>query len=283
MKKIVMVFSLLTMVACKEVIYITEPNISDRNPIATKTDTIVVTGGLQSVNIRIDWAKFNTVTTSKFTSDFMANAVSDNGLKITHVGARLVYPNENASFSQSAARDTTNARLITMQVPPTNTAHLYVLAVFDSGGVRKALKMGVKRNISIPANGSVLFTLDSLTLMDTEWTIDSIADTTLRVVNDTIRATLPSTRTNGQVRVRVTDPYQIGTEFVAYSNRIVKFFGSGFEYGNTTGWRSFGILTNNRDTATSVDTFWPYIDGVFFNLNGEYLVGKQGVIKTTWQ
>lgn len=276
MKKIVMVFSLLTMVACKEVVYLTGPTV-------TKTDTLIVTGGLQNVNIRIDWAKFNKTNISKLTSELMANAVSDSGLRITHVGARLVYPNNNASFSQSAVRDTTNSRLITMQVPPTDTAHLYVLAVFDSGSVRKALKMGVKRNISIPANGSVLLTLDSLTLMDTEWTIDSIADSTLRMVSDTIRVTLSDTLSTGNVRVRVTDPYQIGTQFIAYSNHIVKFYGSGFEYGNTTGWREFGIVTNNRNTATSTDTFWPYIDGVFFNLNGEYLVGKKGIIKTTWQ
>jgi hypothetical protein len=275
MKKILMVLPFLIMISCKDVVYITEPKIT------TKTDTIFV--GLQDVKIRIDWAKFNATTTSKLTSDFMVNSVSDSELRITHVGARLVYPKNNASFSQSAVRDTTNTRLITMQVPPTDTAHLYVLAVFDSAGVRKALKMGVKRNINIPSNGSILLTLDSLTLMDTEWTIDSIADTTLRMVNDTIRNTLSNTLNTGTVRIRVTDPYQIGTQFIAYSNRIVKFYGSGFEYGNTAGWRGFGIVTNNRNTATSTDTFWPYIDGVFFNLNGEYLVGKQGIIKTTWQ
>jgi hypothetical protein len=275
MKKILMVLPFLIMTACKDVAYITEPKIT------IKTDTIFV--GLQDVKIRIDWAKFNATTISKLTSDVMVNSVSDSGLLITHVGARLVYPRENASFSQSTVRDTSNSRLITMQVPPTDTAHLYVLAVFDSAGVRKALRMGVKRNINIPANGSILLTLDSLTLMDTEWTIDSIADTNLRMVNDTILNTLPNTLNTGTVRIRVTDPYQVGTQFIAYSNRIVKFYGSGFEHGNITGWRQFGIMTNNRNTATSLDTFWPYIDGAFFNLNGSYLVGKQGIIKTTWQ
>lgn len=279
MKKFLMVLSLTSIVACKEIVYVTEPAVAN----TTKTDTVFV--GMQDVKIRIDWAKFNSTNSSKLTSNMMVNAVSDSGYRITHVGARLVYPKNNASFSQSTVRDTSNSRLITMQVPATDTAHLYVLAVFDSANVRKALKMGVKRNISIPSSGSVLFTLDSLTLLDTDWAIDSVSDTTIRAVmqNDTIRVTHSITTANPMIRVNVVDPYQIGTNFIAYSNRIVKFYGSGFEYGNTTGWRSFGISVPYRGTQTSVEKFWPYIDGVFFNLNGEYLVGKQGIVKTTWQ
>jgi hypothetical protein len=276
MKKILLVLSLTSIVACKEIIYVKEPALSNN----TKTDTVFV--GLQDVKIRIDWAKFNS---SNITNDVMVDAVSDNGYHITHVGARLVYPINNASFSQSTVRDTSDSRLITMQVPATDTAHLYVLAVFDSANVRKALKMGVKRNISIPPSGSVLLTLDSLTLLDTDWVVDSMSDTTIRAVmeNDTIRVTHNIITVNPVIRVSAVDPYQIGTQFIAYSNRIVKFYGSGFEYGNTTGWRNFGISVPYRGTQTSVEKFWPYIDGAFFNLNGAYLVGKQGIVKTTWQ
>jgi hypothetical protein len=276
MKKILMVLSLTSIVACKEITYVKEPALSNN----TKTDTVFV--GLQDVKIRIDWAKFNS---SNITNDVMVDAVSDNGYHITHVGARLVYPINNAAFSQSTVRDTSDSRLITMQVPATDTAHLYVLAVFDSANVRKALKMGVKRNISIPPSGSVLLTLDSLTLLDTDWVVDSMSDTTIRAVmeNDTIRVTHNIITVNPVIRVSVVDPYQIGTQFIAYSNRIVKFYGSGFEYGNTTGWRNFGISVPYRGTQTSVEKFWPYIDGAFFNLNGAYLVGKQGIVKTTWQ
>lgn len=274
-----MVLSLTSIVACKEIVYVTEPALTN----TTKTDTVFV--GLQDVKIRIDWAKFNSISTSKLTSNMMVNSMSDSGYRITHVGARLVYPANNASFSQSAVRDTSNSRLITMQVPATDTAHLYVLAVFDSANIRKALKMGVKRNISIPSNGSILLTIDSLTLLDTDWTIDTISDTTIRAVmeTDTIRVTHNITTSNPMIRVSVVDPYQIGTQFIAYSNRIVKFYGSGTEFGNVTGWRNFGISVPYRGTQTSVEKFWPYIDGVFFNLNGEYLIGKQGIIKTTWQ
>lgn len=263
MKKFLMVLSLTSIVACNEIVYVTQPV------------------SLQDVTIRVDWAKFSS---SDPVSNVMASTVSG-GYQITHVGARLVYPKENASFSQSTVRDTSDSRLITLQVPATDTAHLYVLAVFDSPSVRKALKMGVKRNISVPSSGSVLLTLDSLTLLDTDWGVDSMSDGNIRAImeNDTIHVTHDIAAADPMIRINVVDPYQIGTNFIAYSNRIVKFYGSGVEYGNTTGWRSFGISVPYRGTQTSVEKFWPYIDGVFFNLNGEYLVGKQGIVKTTWQ
>lgn len=270
-----MVLLLLSVNACKEIVYIT-------GPIITKTDTLVIKNGMQSVNITVDWSKFN--TTSKLMNNYMVNSMSDSGLTITHVGARLVYPKNNAVFTQSVVKDSGSTKLITLQVPTTDTAHLYVLAVYQAGGVRKALKMGVKQNISIPLNGAINLTLDSLTLIDTDWFVDSIADTTLHIVNDTIRVTLNNVSGNGVVKIRVNDPYQIGSSTsMTYSESIVRFYGSGYEYGNISGWRSFGIIMTNTNTITSVEKFWPYIDGSMFNLNGDYLIGKQGVIKATWQ
>lgn len=264
-----LVLSFITIGCSEKVIYLT-------GPTTTKTDTVIVNAGMQTVNIRVDWSKLRQLTTSKL-EDGMSYAISDSGLNITHVGSRLVYPKNNASFTQSVVKDTGSTSLITLQVPATDTAHLYVVAVHEASGVRKALKMGVKRNIRILANTPINLTLDSLTLIDTDW---SVVDTTISVTNDTIRVTASS---NTTLDVRAADPYQIGTTFISYSNRIVKFYGSGTEYGNTDGWRKFGIQILNKSSATTIDTFWPYIDGSLFNLNGEYLIGKQGIIKTTWQ
>jgi hypothetical protein len=273
MKKIFMVLSLLTMVACKDVVYLTGPTI-------TKTDTLVVTNGLQNVNLTVNWSKFTTGG-SKLMSNLMANAVSDSGLTITHVGARLVYPKNNAVFTQSVVKDTGSTKLITLQVPSTDTAHLYIVAVHESGGVRKALKMGVKRNISIPTNGTINLTLDSLTLIDTDWMVE---DTTATVTGDTIRVSRSNTLTSSLVRIKVRDQYDSTANMVLWTNLSIRFFGTGnIVHGNTTGWRNFDIYVPNRGTSTSVDTFWPYVTGSMFNLNGDYLIGKQGVIKTTWQ
>jgi hypothetical protein len=247
-------------------------------PTTTKTDTVVVTAGMQTVNLRVDWNKLRQVTTSKFT-DGMVYAVSDSTLNITHVGSRLVYAKNNAVFTQSVTKNTSDTSLITLQVPPTDTAHLYVLAVYESNGVYKALKMGVKRNIRIFPNTPINLTLDSLTLTDTDWILE---DTTLVVSKDTINVTASNELSERVVNIRVTDPYQIGTQFISYSNRIVKFFGSGYEYPNVNGWRRFGISVRNDSTTTSINKFWPYIDGSLFNLNGEYVIGKEGIIKITW-
>ena len=138
--------------------------------------------------------------------------------------------------------------------------------------------MGVKRNIRILSNTPINLTLDSLTLIDTDWLV---SDTTISTVNDTIRLTATDTLMK-IVNIKVTDPYQIN-QSVSFSNTIVKFYGSGFGYGNTDGWRRYGIDIRYKSSNVSIDKFWPYIDGSLFNLNGEYLIGKQGIIKTTWQ
>lgn len=267
-----LILSFITIGCSEKVVYLT-------GPTTTKTDTVIVNAGMQTVNLRVDWSKLRQSTTSKL-NDGMAHAVSDNGLNITHVGSRLVYPKNNASFTQSVVKDTGSTSLITLQVPATDTAHLYVVAVHEANGVRKALKMGVRRNISILANSPINLTLDSLTLIDTDW---NVIDTTVIISGDTIRMNASNASANKILNIRVTDPYQIGTAFVSYSNKIIKFYGSGFEYGNTDGWRRFGIDILNKSSSTTIDKFWPYIDGSLFNLNGEYLIGKQGIIKTTWQ
>jgi len=273
MKKALMVLILMSVTACSEkVVYLT-------GPTTTKTDTMVVTAGMQIVNIRVDWKKLRQSITSKL-NDGMVNAISDSGLNITHVGSRLVYPKNNASFTQSVVKDTGSTKLITLQVPATDTAHLFIVAVHESNGVYKALKMGVKRNISILANTPINLTLDSLTLTDTDW---NVIDTTVIITSDTIRMTASNGISNKILNIRVTDPYQINITQISYSNRIVKFYGTGHSYENSDGWRKFGISVSNKSTTISTETFWPYIDGSLFNLNGDYLIGKQGIIKTTWQ
>ena len=278
MKKILMIIPFLVMVACKEVVYITEP----KYITVTKTDTILF--GMQRVNLNVNWSKL--AVNSNITSNLMANAMSDSSLTITHIGARIIYPNSNAAFMQSTVRDSNSTKLITLQVPTANNASLYILAVYDVGGTKKALKMGVKHNINITANGEINLTLDSLELIDTDWYVDSIADTTLRFVNDTVFAKFPNPSTIcgqpcGIVRIKVRDPYYLGT--VSHAQGIVHFYGSGYGYGNPEGWRQYGISVLKPAVDTySIEKFWPYIDGSKFNLNGGYLIGKQGVIKTTW-
>ena len=266
-----LVLALLMTTGCSEkIVYLTGPS-------KTKTDTIVVTVGMQTVNLRIDWNKLQQSSASKLTEE--TYAMSDSGLAITHIGSRLVYLKDNASFTQSVKKDTGNTSLITMQVPSTDSASLYVVAVYQLNGVRKALKMGVKKNFRISVNTPINLTLDSLTLIDTDW---SLVDTTLTIVDDTIRLTASSTVNNKILNVRATDPYQVN-EKLPHSNTIVKFYGSGFEYGNVNGWQKYGIIVLNNLTTATIDTFWPYVDGSLFNLNGDYLIGKQGIIKTTWQ
>lgn len=272
MKKMLMVIiTTISTFGCTEKVYITGPTI-------TKTDTIVVSPSKQVVNLTVDWNKLNQSITSKLT-DGMVYSISDSNLNITHIGTRLEYVKNNASFTQSVVNTGSNTSLITLDVPPTDTANMYVLAVHESNGVRKALKLGIKRNIRIVANSSINFTLDSLTLIDAEWTV---TEPNVMIQKDTIFMDVNASSQSTVLNVSATDPYQVNT-FVPYSNRIVKFYGSGYEYGNLTGWRKFGINVVNKSTSVTIDTFWPYVNGSLFNLNNDYVIGKQGIIKTTWQ
>ncbi len=264
------ILSFITIGCSEKVVYLT-------GPTTTKTDTVIVNVGMQTINLRVDWSKLNQFGSA--INDGMVYAISDSVLNITHIGSRLVYPKDNASFTQSVTKDTTGSTsLITLQVPATDTAHLYIVAVHEANGVRKALKMGVKRNIRILANTPINLTLDSLTLINTDW---SVTDTNVTIVNDTIRLTANDTL-GRVVKIRMSDPYQIN-QTPNYANTIVKFLGSGYDYGNTDGWRRLGIMIHNTSTSITINKFWPYIDGTLFNLNGNYLIGKEGIIKTTWQ
>lgn len=285
MRKIIIGSLLLFNVSCTDVVYVTQPQ------LVTKTDTIIKTrvdtvqAGLQKFNININWSKFT--ASSNLVNDFMVNSMSDSSLSITHVGVRLEYPKQNASFTQSTVRDGNVTKLITMNVPAADSVNLYLLAVYNSGGpgaVRKALKMGIRRNITVPTSGEVNLTLDSLVLYDTDWVVDTTVSDTISFVNDTILVTRSKLLTRGLTSILIRDIYQLEDDAITpYSNRFVKWYGSGYERGNPFGWRKIEVFSQNNSTTTSVDTFWPYIDGKMFNLTDAYLVGKQGIIKTTWR
>lgn len=131
-----------------------------------KTVTVVfkkITGGKAIVNITIDWNSLNdalannnleTTLTSNLTSRSNLNAINKESSSIsdsiTNFGARLIYINDNAVFSQSVKKSiAVNKGIITLNVPPTDKARLFAVAVRHKQGVNKVYLMGVINNLSI--------------------------------------------------------------------------------------------------------------------------------------
>lgn len=278
-KKILFFILGFATIACTEKIYITSPPIIKTT---VKTDTIVVGNVGQTVNIRVDWSKF---TASSIMSKYNdGNNLYSPNMQISLIGSRLIYPKEKAVFTQTAEKTSvdTQPQLITLQVPPTDTAHLYVVAVArdcpDDCGRLFVMKFGVKRNIKIFPNTTINLTLDSLTLTNATWVIDSM-ETGYSVLDDTIytsRVTSDGTTYN-HFKIRVTDPFENN----GHQATIVGFQGIG---RNTTSVvNSMRLMTMDLNSRLTI--FWPGISGYLFGFNSpstNLLIGKKGVIITTF-
>jgi len=276
MKQIVMVLSLFVMVACKEIVYITEPEYIT----VTKTDTVIINKNpaVTTFNLRVDWQKINNVS-----NIILNNSNSTNIPEITAVGTRLIYHKENAVFTQAVYKTTNNdiSQLITLAVPPTDSADVFIVAVCQNCGVNpKIVKMGYKRAIKIIKDSSLTLTVDSLILVDAEWKIEE-PNTSYTISNDTILMTRPANvvdtttgESHNHLRISVTDPYKVGQWM---NSDYVGFWGSGHTYNNPNARRL--ILIDIKEQMT---TFWPNIEGYKFGMTKNLVIGNQGIVKTTF-
>lgn len=269
-----LVLSLMT-ISCTEKIYVSGPVVT-----ITKTDTIVVnpTSG-QVLQLLVDWSKF---TQSFAFAVHNSDQFNMGAVNIDQVGSRLVYVNDSAVFTQVVSKtNTSQPQLITLQVPPTDKADLYIVATGRecSNCVRRlAIKLGVKRGIKIRRDTLINLTLDSLTLVDARWYIDSTTKNYF-TSNDTIFATRPVQRDTiyNSLDIRVSDPYQIGVNVPYIPTMFVGFFGSGRLGDNLSGMRLFRI-----DLINTITKFSPKINGYMFGLNYEAMIGKEGIVVTNF-
>lgn len=278
MKKILVIISTLVLISCKEIVYVTEPEYIT----ITKTDTVIVTKTPvgTTFNLQVDWQKINQMSNLMSHDNNSNNTVSP---EITAVGTRLVYHKENAVFTQSVYKTTTSdiSQLITLTVPPTDSADVFIVAVCRScGPYTKVIKMGFKRAIKIKKDSSLVLTLDSLTVVDADWKVNEPV-TTYSISGDTILMTRPTNvidtitgESHNHLQITVTDPFKVGQWM---NSDYIGFWGSGHTYNNPNARRL--ILIDVKERLT---TFWPYIEGYKFGINGSLVIGNQGIVKTTF-
>lgn len=268
-----LILSFIT-IGCTEKVYVMGPTITKT---ITKTDTIVIrpTTG-QTVNLVVDWSK---LSQSSIMSGLNEGNLVASTVDIDQVGSRLVYVNEDAAFTQAVNKTgSTQPQLITLQVPPTDNADLYVVATGRECPTcirRFAVKLGVKRGIKIKKDTLITLTLDSLSLISANWVIDS-TETNYSISNDTIFATRVISNGYTRLKIRVNDPYQVGTPIPNIQTMFVGFYGTGQVGSNPNGMRLFQIDLN------PVTKFWPIINGPMFGLSYDALIGKEGVVITNF-
>lgn len=245
------------------------------NPLENKTPPDQTKALL---SITIDWNAFES------NRALSANSL-EKSLDITSVGARLVYLKENASFSQSVSKETAVTEgVITLEVPPTQNANLFVVAVYEGSGwgSERALYLGTIHGLILQSGTVRNITVDDVTWVKAEWYVhDTHLDDYLAGSfigdKDEVRFELP---------IRVRDPYQVG-QSPSRGNTVIKAAGRSSQGDNFDGWRRINVNAQNDklgEVVSNDEWFWPYLDGSLFNLSETYYyIGDEGTFTVHWQ
>jgi hypothetical protein len=190
------------------------------------------------LNVQIIWDEF----TESGAASLGLAMVDD--VEVTMVGARVVYEKESAAFMQSVTREVAKAEgVITLSVPPTSKAHLYVAAVND---VREeAIWLGVKRDITILEDTILDIPMEDVEWVRAEWEMVGFFDVdTMEEVVPSIShgerqsiITFPKELERVELIGRVRDPFQPGPPPPTWRELLIGLIGEGYIRNNSDGWR----------------------------------------------
>jgi len=214
--------------------------------------------------------------------------------EINRIGVRVEFPDEDAVFTQSVDRRTAeNSGLITMVLPPTNNAKIYVLAVHEKdpqipNDVERAKAMAYQDVGKLTPGKAFKLTAQSLNFVEPTWTFASPVNGTLN--GTTLTANVTSTEaTRASIGIVVTDPFGDVPTRNGGTRRFVELNGTGGILGAQDGNRTMTVSANRSGKAagqtTPVEGFFPYVNGALFNLgdNGRFGIYPTGKIVVTWQ
>ena len=188
---------------------------------------------------------------------------------ITHVGARLEYPNESAVFIQSVERQVAqDVGVITMEVPATEKADLYLVAVKYAAGwwQSRALYYGVVRNLALPGHTIVEIKMNDIEWVEASWHVSEDDEATWN--GNRLFEAPASWQYLDRPTVYVRDPFLLGPK-PQHQSLLIRINGR-YSWGdNPDGWRPFTIRATNPyvDTDnTTEEEFNPYVPSDKFNL-----------------
>lgn len=255
-----------------------------RRPTATTKEANVI--------IRLNWSHFDN---PKIMGTFSLSASNANEKKPSHVGARLVYPNDGAVFTQSKAREQAEQEgVISMRVPASSLANLFVVAVTEGDvGLRsgRVIQFGTLPNLVIDEDTTLIVDMDEIHWQTPFWGfVDDVQGHEIyagSVVADKDSEALA-------IPIFVHDPFQAG-EQLDYSNLLIGVAGGGRNNSSVgtgpsdteTMTRTFDVFCKNENVGEeNISSCWfgPYLKGDRFNLpNGYYLPPVINDFTVSWQ
>ena len=228
-----------------------------------------------AVKININWSSLD-----QSLSKTKIKGLSDS---VTHFGARLVYPVQNAVFIQSVEKVTADSLgIITMEVPSADSARLLVTAVRYENGNHKVFGMGVLEDLTIDHGTAYDWSVDDISWTKPTWKVaDSLAadyeSGIFKVSKD---------RTYFDMWYLVKTPY-ITDPLADYEKLIIKLNGTGGEESYQNGYREFRAVAENPTPGTANQqsySFFPWLDSDKFNLpSARYVVEKKGSFSVSWE
>lgn len=166
--------------------------------------------------------------------------------------------------------------IITLKVPPTKKADLYVVAVDDRR--QEAVWFGVKRNIAIQGEATIQIRMEDLDWVQANWELEGFIDLDTgnriqhlitREDNKTI-ITLPKESSRVEVVAQVSDPFQPG-EPGPWEELFIKLEGVGYVRSTIDGKREMYSRFKNPKPGQANETvhlgFQPVLASQMFYLS----------------
>jgi hypothetical protein len=230
--------------------------------------------------VNVDWEAIGQSPQKRSTKNLSFNT------SITHFGARLVYPNQNAAFAQSVEKVTADSLgVITMEVPPADSARLLVAAVQYDGNDNKLLKMGVLEDLIIQSGESYEWTVNDITWSDPLW----IPADSLAADYESGSFTVDKNNEQFEFYFLVKDPFYPFAN-PSQDNYLIRLNGTGGNSGYENGYRIMRQVVENSTVGTAnseqYDNFYPYLVSELFQLPTEgsrYVVYEKGSFTVNWE
>lgn len=249
-----------------------EPKAIQMDGPKTVTATFGVEGGQAAVKLSVDWNKFEEQVEDGVLSE-----------EVTHLGTRLIYEDQDAVFIQSVSKETANQEgVITMNVPSTGSARLLTAAVHDAKGVEEALMFGVIENITIETGKSYEWNIEDFEWTEAYWEpVDS-----MKSGYEKGEFIVDKDRERFEFFFLSKDPYYPNPD-PSIDNYLIRLNGHGGNSGYKDGFRIMRQIAENPNVGTpnqsEHDNFHPYLKGEMFQLDGRYIVYKEGSFTVKWQ
>jgi len=221
--------------------------------------------GKSFVQVDIDWSALSSVNAKP--SALPVGAVN---VHVNTVGARLVYPDESAAFTQAISRqDAATNSILIFEVPATNRAHLYLVAVNMEN--QTVYSYAMAENLRLGENSVVALAIEDFQWIEAAWHFDDDYDDYANSIENG-RIELPFGEYQVMIRIKVRDPFQEGKK-ASYETSFIGHAGISSMRENVDGWLYFDAYLRNKFAGTpNVDThhwFQPSLDGIHFNLGNK--------------